>query len=126
MRKALRAVRVLALLACAAACGKRGEPLPPLPRTPQAITGFTVAQRGDKLEARGVAPRTTTSGAPLSVFEIELLRAEKEGDLDKVGLSQRLRVAPGERFQESWPLPPAGTSVRVAARAVSQGQRSTL
>jgi hypothetical protein len=120
------AVLACALLACAVACGKRGDPLPPLPRTPQVITGFTVAQRGDQLEARGVAPRTTTSGGPLSVFEIEVIRAEKEGDLDKVGLSQRLRVAPGERFHETWPLPPAGTSVRVAARAVSRGQRSNL
>jgi hypothetical protein len=131
MRDERRTAQVLAALACAVAvsataCGKRGDPLPPLPRTPQVITGFTVAQRGDKLEARGVAPRTTTSGAPLSVFEVELIRAEKDGDLAKVGLSQRLRVAPGERFHETWPLPAAGTNVRVAARAVSRGQRSNL
>jgi fibronectin type 3 domain-containing protein len=85
-----------------------------------------VAQRGDRLEARGVAPRTTTSGAPLGVFEIELVRAEKEGDLAKVGLFDRIRVAPGESFHETWPLPPAGTSVRVAARSVHRGQRSTF
>jgi hypothetical protein len=125
-----RTAAVLGVFACAvfasAACGKRGDPLPPFPRTPQGVTGFTVAQRGDKLEASGVAPRTTTSGAPLSVFEIELIRAEKEGDLAKVGLAQRVRVAPGERFQETWPLPAAGTNVRVAARAVSRGQRSTF
>jgi hypothetical protein len=124
-----RALRVLALIGCAAAtgaCGKRGDPLPPFPRTPQGVTGFTVAQRGDRLEARGVAPRTTTAGAPLSVFEVELVRAEKEGDLNKVGQIQRVRVAPGEPFHETWPLPPAGTNVRVAARALSRGQRSTF
>ena len=130
MRDQPGTVRVLSVLACAvlasAACGKRGDPLPPLPRTPQGVTGFTVAQRGDKLEARGVAPRTTTAGAPLSVFEIELVRDEKEGDLAKVGLLQRLRVAPGETFHETWPLPPAGTNVRVAARSLSRGQRSTF
>lgn len=126
MSQTPRAVLVLAALACAAACGKRGDPLPPLPRTPQAITGFTVAQRGDQLEARGVAPRTTTSGAPLSVFEIELIQADREGDLEKVGRAERVRVAPGETFHETWPLPAAGTSVRVAARAVNRGQRSTF
>ena len=126
MRDLSRTVSVLAVLACAAACGKRGEPLPPLPRTPQAVSGFTVAQRGDRLEARGTAPRTTTSGAPLSVFEVELIRAEKEGDLEKVGQSERLRVAPGETFRQSWPLPAAGTTVRISARSVSRGQRSNL
>lgn len=125
MRNTLRTLLVLAAFSLAA-CGKRGDPLPPLPRTPQAVTGFTVAQRGDRLEARGVAPRTTTSGAPLPVFEIELVRAEKEGDLEKVGAAQRVRVAPGESFHESWPLPAPGTNVRVAARAVSRGQRSSL
>jgi len=125
MRDTLRTLLGLALLPLLA-CGKRGDPLPPLPRTPQVISGFTVSQRGDRLEARGVAPRTTTSGAPLPVFEIELVRAEKEGDLEKVGSAQRVRVAPGEAFHETWPLPAAGTNVRVAARAVSRGQRSNL
>ncbi len=126
MRDLWRTVSVLAVLSCAVACGKRGEPLPPLPRTPQAVSGFTVAQRGDRLEARGVAPRTTSSGAALSVFEVELIRAEKEGELEKVGQSEKLRVAPGETFRQSWPLPPAGTNVRIAARAISRGQRSTF
>jgi hypothetical protein len=126
MRQILRTALVPAVLLCAAACGKRGDPLPPLPRTPQAITGFTVSQRGDRLEARGVAPRTTTSGAPLSVFEIELVRAETAGELEKVGRTERVRVAPGETFHETWPLPAPGTNVRVAARAVNRGQRSNL
>jgi hypothetical protein len=124
MRDTLRTVRVLAVLACAVACGKRGDPLPPLPRTPQAVPSFTLSQRGDQLEARGVAPRTTTSGAPLSVFEIELVRAETAGELEKVGRAERVRVAPGEAFHQSWPLPVPGTNVRVAARAVNRGQRS--
>jgi hypothetical protein len=125
MRLFTRALPVLALLPLFA-CGKRGDPQPPFPRTPQAVTGFTLAQRGGQLEASGVAPRTTTAGQPLQVFEIELLRADREGELEKVALKQRLRVAPGESFRESWPLPPAGSSVRVAARAIHRGQRSVL
>ena len=60
------------------------------------------------------------------MFEIELIRAEKEGDLDKVGVAERVRVAPGETFHETWPLPPAGTALRIAARSVYRGQRSGL
>jgi hypothetical protein len=60
------------------------------------------------------------------VFEVELIRAEKDGELEKVGRSERIRVAPGETFRQSWPLPPPGTNVRIAARAISRGQRSTF
>lgn len=125
MRLPWRTLLVVGLLPLAA-CGKRGDPLPPFPLTPQAITGFTVSQRGDHLEATGVAPRTTTSGQPLRVFEIEFLRADAEGDLEKVAQKQRVRVAPGETFHQTWPLPAAGTSVRIAARAIHRGQRSIL
>jgi hypothetical protein len=167
MRHPFRALLVLGVLPFAA-CGKRGDPLPPFPRTPQAITNFNVAQRGDVLEATGVAPRVTTAGQPLQVFEVELLWAEGPGstppptgtptptatppgalapkglppaaaggppppptsaaaaEIEKNGQRSRIRVAPGETFAHTWPLPPAGTTVRFTARAVNRGQRSVF
>lgn len=114
---------VLAIAATLPACGKRGDPLPPLPRTPQAVGGFTVAQRADVLEVAMVAPRLTTGGEGLGVVEIELLRLDGPGEIEK-GRKQTFRAAPGERIVESFPLPAPGTPVKLAARARHRGQVS--
>ena len=90
----LRGLASCALVIAVAACGKRGDPLPPLPRTPQAVTGFTVAQKADVLEVAMVAPRLTTGGQTLGVLDLELLRLEGPGELDKTGKKQRFRAAP--------------------------------
>jgi hypothetical protein len=118
-----------ALLAAALvvpACGKRGDPLPPLPRYPQPVTGLVLSQRGAEVVLQAVAPRQTAAGAPLGVFEVEIFRADTGGDIEKLGKSVRVRVAPGETFTQAWPLPIAGTNVRVAARGVNRGQPGQL
>jgi hypothetical protein len=108
------------------ACGKRGDPLPPLPRTPQPVAGFTVSQRAGVLEVVMVAPQMTTGGVRLGVMELELLRLDGPGELDKAGKKQRFRAAPGERIIETFPLPPVGTPLKMAARAVHRGQTSLM
>jgi hypothetical protein len=129
-RSGSRAGALLTLLAASsilsAACGKRGDPRPPLPKTPGPISGLTLSQRGDTLGVELLAPKLTTAGQRLPVLEIELLRAQVDGDLAKVAARTRRRVAPGELFREAGPLPASGTTVRVAARALSKGQASAL
>lgn len=120
-----RAALALALGLAAQACGKRGDPQAPYPRTPQAVTDLRVTQRGGELEVSYVAPRVTTSGFPLPVLEVEVLRAEGAGPLDKLAKRQWRRVAPGERIVETFPLPAPGTVVRTAARARSRGALSS-
>lgn len=100
--------------------------MPPLARTPQGVTSLKLAQRGDALEVSYVAPRATTSGLRLAVFDIEILRADTAGEFLKVARRDRRRAAPGEALSETSPLPPAGTTVRVAARAVDGGHVSAL
>jgi hypothetical protein len=73
-----------------------------------------------------VAPRTTTGGARLDVHEVEVLTARTEGDFLKTALLEAKKAAPGETVILSEPLPPPGTKLRVAARARSGGDRSTL
>ena len=122
-------LRVACALVAAAAlprCGKRGDPVAPLPRTPQAVTGLTVAQRGREVEVRYVAPRVTTGGAGLSVLDVEVLRADTEGDFAKVARGQTRKAAPGEALREMAPLPPPGTTLRVAARARAGSHVSAL
>jgi hypothetical protein len=104
-------------------CGKKGDPLPPLRPTPAAVTNLRVAQRGDQLEIRFTAPRASTDGARLPVLEVEMLVADKEGDLPKVARTRRIKVAPGETLVERQPLPLPGTALRVAARAVAKGHK---
>ena len=113
----LRVACAFVAAAALARCGKRGDPVAPLPRTPQAVTGLTVSQRGREVEVRYVAPRVTTGGAGLSVLEVEVLRAETEGDFAKVAREETRKAAPGEALRDTAPLPPAGTTLRVAARA---------
>lgn len=107
-------------------CGKRGDPLPPLRRTPPAITDLRLAQHGDRLVVAYTVPRVATEGERLPVMDIELVRAEKPGSLEKVGRRARKKVAPGESIREEEPLPPVGTRVRVAARALLNGRPSPL
>jgi hypothetical protein len=114
------------LLAALCACGKRGDPQAPLARTPQAVRELAVAQRGGDLEIRFVAPRTTTGGLPLAVHEVEVLTARTEGDFLKTALAEAHKAAPGETVVLTQPLPPAGTRLRVAARAAAGGDRSAL
>jgi len=122
----LRAACALALLAALPACGKRGDPQAPLPRTPQPVTGLSIAQRGQKLEVAYVAPRATAGGVPLAAVEVELLRAEIEGEMADVAHAARRKATPGEAVRESGPLPAPGTRLRVAARAHAFGRLSAL
>lgn len=114
---------LLAALCVATACGKRGDPLPPLARSPQPVTGLALSQRGNELVLQAVAPRLSTAGAPLGVFEVELFRADTSGDIEKLAKPVRVRVAPGETFTHAWPLPIAQTNARVGARGIHRGQR---
>jgi hypothetical protein len=122
----LRAACALAVLALLPACGKRGDPLAPLPRTPQPVTGLSVAQRGRNLEVAYVAPRATTGGVALSAMEVEVLRAETEGDFAKVAHGGSRKAGPGETLRDTLPLPAPGTQVRIAARAHTGGRVSAL
>jgi hypothetical protein len=121
----LRTAAVAAILVLPA-CGKRGDPLPPLPRSPQTATALVLSQRGAEVLLQAVAPRLTTAGAPLGVFEVEVFRADAAGDIEKLAKPVRVRVAPGETFTQAWPLPIAGTNVRVAVRGIDRGQRGPL
>ncbi len=115
---------VLVCLVAAGACGKRGDPLPPLSVTPQGITGLKLAQRGTALEVSYVAPRATAGGVRLGVLDVEILRADTPGDFQKQAKRTRHRAAPGESLTDTSPLPPVGTTVRVAARAIERGHVS--
>jgi hypothetical protein len=123
----IHATTIPALVRAAAlGCGKRGDPLPPLARTPQPVRDLSVAQRGSDLEIRYSAPRTTTGGIRLDLHTVEILTARAEGDFAKTALVEARKVAPGETAVWTQPLPPPGTRLRVAARAVSSGDRSAL
>jgi hypothetical protein len=129
---------VLGAAVAALSCGKRGDPLPPLPVTPQPVTNLKLAQRGARLEVSYVAPRATTGGVRLGVLDVELLRADSSAAELEGGDTMRLpqflkaarrdkrRAAPGETLVETFPLPPLGTMVRVAARAIDRGHESNL
>ena len=122
----MRWVAAPLVLAAALGCGKRGDPLPPLSRTPQPVKDLTLAQRGPEIEIRYTAPRTTTGGIRLDLHEVEILTARAEGDFAKTALVEARKVAPGETVSVTQPLPPPGTRLRVAGRAVSGGDRSAL
>jgi hypothetical protein len=116
----------LALACLAAGCGKRGDPLPPLRRAPLPVTGLALAQRGDALELRLTAPRAMSDGSRLDVVSLELLVADRDGELATVATRRSLAALPGEAWTETLPLPPPGTRVRVAARARSGRRVSVL
>ncbi len=112
-----RLLPALLALAALSGCGKRGDPLPPLKRTPQPVSALRLAQRGSLIEISYQAPRAWSDGSRLPVLEVELIRADREGELTAVGTSSVRSVAPGEPIVEALPAPPAGTVLRVAARA---------
>lgn len=112
-------------LSCCLACGKRGDPLPPLRPTPQPVTGLTLSQRGDRLEISVQAPRAGADGTPLRLVDLEILRADGEGDFASLAKRETLKAAPGELLSRSAPLPAPGTLVRVTARASYKGRPST-
>ena len=125
MRASTRAL-ALVLLLPAFACGKRGDPRPPLRKTPQPLVQFRIAQRGGRLEVSGVSPRVSTDGVALRAMTIELLRADGDGDFLKLARKRAFTVQAGESFAEPETLPPAGTLVRIAARAVASRKPSAL
>src|SRR6185436_3319069 len=88
--------------------------------------GLKLAQRGDMLEISYTTPRATTGGARLGLLDIEILRADAAGDFQKTAKRSKRRAAPGESLTETSPLPPPGTTVRVAARAIDRGRVSAL
>lgn len=117
---------VLAALELGAACGKRADPLPPLRRAPQPVVSLAVAQRGDSVVVSYQASRTYTDGARLGIHDVELLRADREGDLLKVAQVKTRSVAPGELIVETEPAPAVGTVLRYAVRARLKRQLSQL
>jgi hypothetical protein len=106
------------------ACGKRGDPLPPLRKTPAPVLGLKVAQRGDQLEVAYQAPGASTDGVLLPVLQMELLVAQGDGDFEKLATRRTRKAEPGERVAELIPMPPAGTTVRVAVRALARSRAS--
>ena len=113
-----------AALAGALACGKRGDPLPPVRVVPQPVTEFHLAQRGGRVEITGLAPSSTTAGARLPVLDVELLNLVGPGDFERLALKTVRKLAPGEVFLETEPLPAPGTLIRVAASAAVKGRAS--
>jgi len=106
------------------ACGKKGNPLPPLRHIPTPVTSVHLAQRGDQLEITYAAPRAATDGSPLGVLELEILRADVPGDLEKVSVRHRRSAAPGETLVEIGPLPAPDTTVRATVKAIAKGRPS--
>lgn len=107
------------------ACGKKGDPLPPLRPTPQPVTGLTLSQVGDRLHLALLAPRAGTDGTRLGLLDVEILRAQGEGDFKTLAKKRVLKVAPGEAIAQDEPLPAPGTLVRVSVRALHKGRPST-
>lgn len=125
MRKTFRLL-ALTSLPLVLACGKRGDPRPPLRKTPQPLAAFRIAQRADRLEISGIAPRLSTEGVALKPLTVEILRADGDGDFLKLARKRSFAVQPGESFTEPDTLPAAGTIVRLAARAVASGKPSAM
>jgi len=122
MRK--RPVLLLAVLAAfAPGCGHRGDPLPPRRRTPPAPQEFRLAQRGDALEVRAIAPAASVDGVAYETLTVEFLYAEGQQDLEKAGRRHTVPAVPGSRVVETLPLPRPGATVRAAARAVAGGKK---
>jgi len=112
------------LLLALVACGKRGDPLPPLRRTPASVLGLKVAQRGDQLEVAYQAPGASIDGVRLTELQMELFIAQGEGDFEKLATRRSRKAQPGERVSELVSAPPAGTTVKVAVRALARGRAS--
>jgi hypothetical protein len=112
-----------AALALSAACGHRGDPLPPRRRTPPPPQEFRVAQRGDALEVSATAPAASVDGVPYEAVSVEFLWADGQQDLEKGGRRRMVAAKPGARVVDTLPLPAAGATVRVAARALAAGRK---
>jgi hypothetical protein len=119
MRKPL----TLLLAALAPACGHRGDPLPPLRRIPPAPQEFRLAQRGDALEVRAMAPVASVDGVAYETLDVEFLYGEGQQDLEKAGRRHAVPAVPGRRVVETLPLPAPGTTVRASARGVAGGKK---
>jgi hypothetical protein len=117
---------VVALAVLIVACGKKGPPLPPLRPDPMPVTDVKAGQQGDHLVISYQTSRTTIDNQRLEVHDVEVLVADRSGDMAKVAQVTRVRVAPGETRTEQLPLPAAGATVRVAVRARANGARSPL
>jgi hypothetical protein len=112
----IRTTLVLVSLGILVACGKRADPLAPYVKTPSPPSALEVAQIGQEVEIRVMAPRTTTENRPLPVIEIEWYQAPATGDFGKTALPLfREEVAPGEIRTKRFPRP--GVDVRFAVRA---------
>jgi hypothetical protein len=117
---------ILALLVpCFLACGKRGDPLPPRRKTPPSVTGVKVAQRGDQLEIAFQAPSVSVDGLRLPQLDLEVFVAQGEGDFEKLAVRHKLKAEPGESVVDRVPIPAAGTTVRVAVRALAGNKASS-
>jgi hypothetical protein len=117
------ALLLAALATFAPACGHRGDPLPPRRRTPPPPQEFRLAQRGDALEVRAVAPSASVDGVVYDALTVEFLWADGPRDLEKAGLRRAVPAVPGTRVVATLPLPPPGAMVRAAARGVAGGKR---
>jgi hypothetical protein len=68
-------------------------------------------------------------GLTLENLDIEIFWGEGQVDLEKAGRTRKVRADAGARVVESLPLPPPGTLVRAAARAIArgaEGQRTVI
>jgi hypothetical protein len=119
----MRHLAPLLLAAALPGCGHRGDPRPPLRRTPPAPQEFRLAQRGDALELRAVAPAASVDGVALESLSLEFLEAEGLENLEKAGSRRVVPAAPGRGVGVSLPLPAPGTTVRAAARGVVGRER---
>jgi len=116
---------LLLAMALQAGCGKRADPLAPYLKTPMPPSGLDVAQTGDEVEIRVLAPTTTTERRPLPVIELEWLQGPPTGDLAKAATPVlREEAAPGELRIKRFPRPAAET--RFTVRAFSGRTRSVL
>ncbi len=109
------------LLAAAIGCGKRGDPRPPLRKNPEPPAALAIAQRGELLQVSCAAPRLTLDGARLGVMDIQLLRADGEGDFERLAkLATQMKAAPGEILVLDEVKPELGSLVRFSAIARSE------
>jgi hypothetical protein len=123
MIRARPALLVLVLVLVLPACGHRADPLPPRRRTPPGLADFLLAQRGDALEVSCRAPRASVDGVVYKAVGVEILWAEGVVNIEKAGQRRTVETTPGALVAVTLPLPPAGTLVRAAARAVSGGEK---
>ncbi len=124
-RLRVRLCAIALLLPCLLACGKRGDPLPPRRKTPPPVAGVKVAQRGDQLEIAFQAPSVSVDGLRLPRLDLEVFVAQGEGDFEKLAARHTRKGEPGESVVERIPVPAAGTTVRVAVRALAGSKASS-